>query len=76
MIYSTLKKWPGNLEVEQSNSWFKYSFPLISPKGQMDRKPFIDVNPREIGDLILGTENDIFDNLIKNIDFEDLEEFI
>lgn len=76
LIYSTLKKWPGNLEVEQSNSWFKYSFPLISPKGQMDRKPFIDVNPREIGDLILGTENDIFDNLIKNIDFEDLEEFI
>ena len=42
LVYSVLNKWGTQVSVAPSSNQFRFSIPLVAPKGQMDVSNFTD----------------------------------
>ncbi len=42
LVYSVLNKWSTQLSVAPSSNQFRFSIPLVAPKGMLDPSPFAD----------------------------------
>lgn len=72
LVYSTIMKWGKRLEVALSFPQFRYSFPLIAPKGKMNTEKYKDI-VSEPNHIKIDNMDDI-DSLLGDILSEDLLE--
>lgn len=73
LIYSIVNKYGKRLETEVSNNQFRFAVPLISPKGQMNVKKYIQFKPESSGTFRTADNLDNIDDLIANLIDEEIE---
>lgn len=74
IVYSCLNKWGKKLDVELSSGQYKFSIPLVSPKGKMDISMFNNVMIKPV--KIKIDDMDDIDDLLSDIITEDMLEDI
>ncbi|SEF62092.1 Sigma-70, region 4 [Butyrivibrio sp. Su6] len=74
LIYSLIKKWGTSLDVAASSEQFRYSFPVVAPKGMLNLEGVKNLDKENVGHVATIDDLDNIDELIGDyiLDEDDL----